>query len=380
MELECEFKFEEWTTFPHLYTCVITSAAITKPRTLIKAINGIHLPGRSNKNVEAIKFANTVVKYFPRGLQIIFPGLIVLQISSCGLKEIERSDLVGLEALSTLVIYKNQLTSLPDNLFTGMQNLKRFSFGSNKLETVSSQLLKPLKLSEITLAGLQNNSKIDAFYQRDCSSSVESLEKLMQIIDKSCSKPQLQQSTFQDKFSSGFKDLWSYGRFSDFVVYVGSKEFRVHKNVLSIQSSVFSTMFDHHEVEENKTNSMVLEGFTVNAVEEFLRYMYCGEVLQEDTNAMELFALAAKYDVLELQQACEDKILLNLCESNALEILVLGNLYSSDDLKEFAFHKIKQMFPEINLRDELMNQPEHWRNWSRRNEKLIEKSQKLLRC
>jgi hypothetical protein len=65
--------------------------------------------------------------------------------------------------------------------------------------------------------------------------------------------------------------------------------------------------------------------------------------VKNDNNAIELFELAAKYDVDDLKALTEKMMLNNLRKSNAFEILTLGNLYSSDDLKHAAFNKIEQL-------------------------------------
>jgi BTB/POZ domain len=103
--------------------------------------------------------------------------------------------------------------------------------------------------------------------------------------------------------STGFEDLWTSGRFSDFIVSVGAKQFNVHKCILSIQSPVLAAMFES-DMKEARSGSMEIVDFSEGAVEEFLRYLYSGKK-PIDKNAMKLFALAAKYDVEALRDAVE---------------------------------------------------------------------------
>lgn len=123
------------------YTCFIESALITKRRTEIKPIEGIHLLGKNYNVVQGICFNKnkneTVIEYFPRNLKRFFPRLIGLYIDNCGLKEISCDDLRGLEALEFLGLSFNLLTSLPNDLFTNMPKLKVISFCGNKLRYLS---------------------------------------------------------------------------------------------------------------------------------------------------------------------------------------------------------------------------------------------------
>jgi BTB/POZ domain len=82
---------------------------------------------------------------------------------------------------------------------------------------------------------------------------------------------------FSDKFLKDFEGLWNSKRFSDFTIIVGAKEFLVHKTVLGSQSSFFAAMFES-DVEEMRTGKMTITDFSAEAVEEFLRHFYTGEL------------------------------------------------------------------------------------------------------
>lgn len=73
---------------------------------------------------------------------------------------------------------------------------------------------------------------------------------------------------------------------------------------------------------------------------------------------MDLYALAAKYDVKLLKQRAEKIVLCNIAESNALEIFGLAHLHNSAVLKRAAFCVIKQMFPHKEMNESLIVNPE----------------------
>jgi BTB/POZ domain/Leucine rich repeat len=368
MEIKCEFVNKKcgWVGHPSLYTCVVKTASITAPNTRIKEFKGTHEEGKSNLDVRALEFSNSVVEYLPKGISLIFPNLERLFVSKCGLISISRSDLTGLGNLKSLFANDNLLKELPDDLFTDVPKLEKISFCSNKLEFLTSRLFTPLTEKKISMIYLDSNTKInEVFWPQHFSTTYQNL---MDLIDKNCTKPikkddlfkpidpSKEKELFVNIVTTGFEDLWTTGRFSDFIVTVGAKQFNVHKCVLSIQSPVFTAMFEN-DMKEARSGKMEIVEFSEKAVEEFLRYMYTG-TLMDSKNVMELFALAAKYDMTVLKDAAESRILEKVKESNALDVLSLGNLYSSDGLKRAAFNEIKQLFKGNQLKEDLINKPE----------------------
>lgn len=176
------------------------------------------------------------------------------------LQSISRHQLIGLEELEHLAVNSKLLRSLPSDLFIGMTRLKVISFKDNKIENISSNLLEPILKNKPTSIDFRGNNKIDAVYENESRSGI-SLRRLMNFIDVNCDKPageQVQVSTidsFKENLASGFADLWESGEHSDFTAK-GQKKFRVHKNVLSIQSPVFASMFKNNMKEVPKKNEL----------------------------------------------------------------------------------------------------------------------------
>lgn len=384
MELECKFEHYSW---------IVTSAEITEPLVRIKLIK-LKLEQSEERNpadVVMMGFKDTKVEYFPRGLHGFFPHLNSLHIWNCGLKVISRRDLIGLEKLTNLDLQSNHLTSLPDDLFSNMPELKLVFFNDNKLEFLSSELLKPLVKNNVTCVNFSKNKKIDAFYEPASKESVQSLEHLMSIIDEKCKKPKTSQQgneiisgglfnkvkglwgtrrmsvrpsinseryelvpKFAENVSNGFKDLLKTGQYSDFVIIAGSKKFYVHKMVLGIQSSVFANLFTRDE-KGTFANQLTIENFSAYAVEHLIRYLYTGEI-EDDDNAIENFAIAATYNVLEMKYIYEEFILRNLNDLNAFDTFLLGHEYKSEEMINQAFFEIRKMFP-TGISNDLIDDP-----------------------
>jgi len=117
-------------------------------------------------------------------------------------------------------------------------------------------------------------------------------------------------------------------------------------------------MFSHKDVQENEENQMEIVDFSADAVREFLCFIYTKAAPENAANAMELYALAAKYEVPCLLSIAGDLVLNNINKENAYDVLVLGNMHNSDDLKEEAFNEIKKLFRDVKLLESLTDRPD----------------------
>lgn len=75
---------------------------------------------------------------------------------------------------------------------------------------------------------------------------------------------------------------------------------------------------------------------------------------------MEILVLASKYNVPRLQSLMEEIVLLNIDETNVLEILIMANQHNCKFLTKAAFDEIQDMdiFPESALDPSLVDNPE----------------------
>lgn len=354
-----------WFGFPELlYTCWIHSPLTPKiDGRKIKSFRGAHKNGKSDEDVVAVWFFETFLNCFPRDLQKIFPHIIIIQIQQSGLKEIFRRDLKGLENLEMIYINYNELTTLPSNLFENMPKLKVIILERNKLEFVSSKLLRPVMNNGLIYVGFSNNKSIDAGFAPWYPESVASIDVLMKIIDTKCERPKKEKFDQEDEYKKahassiqkGLEELWTSGNLSDFTIIVNLKKFLVHKLVLRIHSQVFADKFAE---KIDNVNEMKIEDVSEEAVYDFLRYLYIGE-LPDKNNLMDAFALAVKLKADELKSISETIICKNILNnSNAYKVFMLGHVYAAEKIKLAAFNRIRAMFPDANLPNRLMQEPE----------------------
>lgn len=370
MDINCKFDLLTWYGFPSdLYTCQITSAYITQiNKRTIKSISGVHLNGKSNKDIKAVSIVNTIVEFFPKGFKRIFPHLIAIRINNCGFREITRDDFKGLKNLELIQLRFNSLTTLPSNLFSNMTNLRIIDFSVNELQFVSSKMLNVEKTVGLTYVDFTGKGNVKVFFEEGNSGSVASIHELNKAIDLNFQEPEAEDDDEEDeveckedmkeahktKMKQGYESLWTTGNLSDFTIMVDSKAFKVHKWVLDLNSSFFAEMFKN----DDPVDKMKIEDLSANAVSDFLRYLYTGEA-PDPANTIDVFALAAKLDVPELKLICMQTICDDFLDlSNAHKVFKLGHVFKSEKLKLAAFDKIKRSFPDANLSEELLREPD----------------------
>lgn len=361
MDVECIFFKQKQNSGKDSYVCAVNSVSITKRFTKIATFKGTHIAGKTNADVDTIRFEDTTVHYFPRGVPLIFPNLTELTIRSCGLKEVSQMDLFGFDKIEVIHLERNALKSLPDDLFKNMPQVEKVWFGFNKIESLRSDLILSIK-NQIKCISFVRNGALDAFHVPNNSSSI-SLDELMNVIDELTSQREiLARAVLEESFVTtvrdGFENMRSSGLLSDFVIKAKNKEFRVHKMVLATRSRFFKNLFEKNPHEIQHT----LNGFENEAVEDFLKFLYTGKHAPRWMTIFQVASLAFKYDVAILKTICEEYIMGTIDEHmtdiRLFQILALGNILSNQDMMKHAVEQIREAYSVCEIPDEMMDKPE----------------------
>lgn len=95
---------------------------------------------------------------------------------------------------------------------------------------------------------------------------------------------------------------------------------------------------DYKDSKEGVMNDISKEGF-----EEFLHFIYTGEVNKLDQHGKELLVIADKYELDDLKTACELFLMTNLNDDLAIGIFESAHKFRcSADLKKASFDYIKK--------------------------------------
>ena len=105
--------------------------------------------------------------------------------------------------------------------------------------------------------------------------------------------------------TTSVSSLYGKPEFSDVTLIVGDQTYKAHRLVLQTSSEVFARMFSntwHHE--ENRTIHLREDEDCEGVFEVFLRYLYTGTCLLDNTSVIPVYILADKYGVSLLSDEC----------------------------------------------------------------------------
>jgi len=141
-------------------------------------------------------------------------------------------------------------------------------------------------------------------------------------------------------------DMDKEDSFSDVTFVIDGKQFYAHRSILSVRSPVFRTMFKTN-MKEKADGIVNIEDVSKAAFKQLLRFLYTGQCQLSEDNAVDMLALADRYDVGQLKLMCEDVLSKKLCLANVGQTLLLADMYHSAELKKYIISFIADHFFEV---------------------------------
>ncbi|XP_043287596.1 TD and POZ domain-containing protein 4-like [Venturia canescens] len=135
--------------------------------------------------------------------------------------------------------------------------------------------------------------------------------------------------------------LYEKKTFSDVTFVFDDKELPAHKVVLALRSKVFEAMF-LSDMKEKDTSTVEIVDTTAEIFEEFLKYLYTGELNDLKNKVEEMLLLADKYQVCELKDLCENFLLENISEGNVIKNFFVADKYRCATLKKKALNILEK--------------------------------------
>lgn len=158
IEVYCTFADQEFSV-GNFYTCEVRFWIIGIDYMTISDFQGRHDSGKKNCNVHALRVSDMTTKYFPIHLCDHFPKLEAIEIVGGKLVRLEKQDISPYPRLKVLWLPRNNIESLSNDVFEGNKKLEKISFYDNRLKTIGTEILKPLK--HLQYVNFQYNECID---------------------------------------------------------------------------------------------------------------------------------------------------------------------------------------------------------------------------
>ncbi|CAL1272629.1 unnamed protein product [Larinioides sclopetarius] len=137
----------------------------------------------------------------------------------------------------------------------------------------------------------------------------------------------------KDPLNSDLLRLYNEQKFCDVALKSGDKEFGAHKNILSIRSPVFDSMFQNDMLEKS-TGVVNITDVDAEILNMMLEYIYSDKLedLQME-NAMKLYQAADKYQILSLKNKCSSLLKSTLTTRNVFRVLAFADDHHDDKLQ-----------------------------------------------
>lgn len=141
--------------------------------------------------------------------------------------------------------------------------------------------------------------------------------------------------------------------FSDVKIKIKKETLPAHKVILSARNAIFRGMFASNMLESTE-NVLEITDCDVSTFKTYLKYLYTGEVDDED-EICNLLYLAEKYIDQKLKSICECKLLKDVNLENVMTKLSLALQYRCHILKHKAADFIVKNYDEVEKSPEFMS-------------------------
>ncbi|KAL7013274.1 hypothetical protein ACKWTF_015311 [Chironomus riparius] len=391
MKVQCNYYEHSWPNYPNkFYCCQVASQQIVDDQEL--EFIGNHLNCKTSNDVTFIYFCNCNLNKLPKNLSKVFPNLNIISIYNSKLKTICKNDLSGFKQLKIFRCFNNDIEFVPGDLFEDSKCMEWIEFYINKkLKIIEPNLLD--KLENLKCVNLERNlnhnieftvwnsptSTLDEvkndlaekFFALDLPSlkdfimkQKDPLKELKKYLTKVKTtdanikilelRIEITENSIQNGLLGDLKRFLQNENVKDFKIIIGSKEFMVHKFLLTIRSPTLAETFSKNPDADN----LKLIDITKEMFEKILKFLYTDELPDEaGMNYVQLFGAAGRLQIIELKNFAVKKILENISNLNALELLTMANRYKHDELIHAAFQEVKKNYPKIDFKQEWSKDP-----------------------
>jgi len=144
----------------------------------------------------------------------------------------------------------------------------------------------------------------------------------------------------KDNTLQDFRKLFAEMPYHDITFKVEDQGIPAHRALLSIRCPHFMQVFPAG-IKDPKNKVIEIPDIKADVFKGLLEYLYCGEVPDDEKIVTELLKASETYQLEDLQNKCEDFLVLNLTIDNVTTLAPLAKKYKAQKLKNAALRFIK---------------------------------------
>ncbi|XP_028304854.1 kelch repeat and BTB domain-containing protein 4 isoform X1 [Gouania willdenowi] len=146
------------------------------------------------------------------------------------------------------------------------------------------------------------------------------------------------------------------GLFADVTVIVETKEFHLHRLVLSAQSSFFRSMFTSN-LKESHNRSIELKDVSAAVFQLLVDYIYHGTIKLRVEDLQDTYEMADMYQLTALFEECSRFLSRTVEVKNCLQVMWLADRHSDQELYTAGKHCAKIHLAQLHHTEEFLNLP-----------------------
>uniref|UniRef100_A0A8D3ARZ0 Kelch repeat and BTB (POZ) domain containing 4 n=2 Tax=Scophthalmus maximus TaxID=52904 RepID=A0A8D3ARZ0_SCOMX len=146
------------------------------------------------------------------------------------------------------------------------------------------------------------------------------------------------------------------GLFADVTVNVDSKEFHLHRLVLSAQSSFFRSMFTSN-LKESHDRAIELKDVSATVFQLLIDYIYHGTIKLRVEELQDTYEMADMYQLTALFEECSRFLSRTVEVKSCLQVMWLADRHSDQELYTAAKHCAKIHLTQLHQTEEFLNLP-----------------------
>jgi len=145
---------------------------------------------------------------------------------------------------------------------------------------------------------------------------------------------------------------------SDLTLVCCDGEVKVHRLIMATRSPAFSGMLES-EMEEKISGRIKITDFSKSVVKAMAQFIYTAQIDEEFEDVVELLKIGNKYLIKSLVDECSKKLLAEISKDNVLELGMMAETLSANDLLKSCADFVSDNWEEISdvWEEKLKNSP-----------------------